>query len=209
MSVDELKRIISKTKIDFQRFLPGEDIATQGSKCGRMIVIIDGTVRCKADADDGTFAVGETLTAPFVLQVDGMFGLFQVFNCTYTAETMVSIIAIDKIELQKIASASVIFRINVFNSLSTTLQKIHNDIWRSVPTCISERIIFFFRWHCLTLSGPKTFYIKMQTLADIFHESRVTISHALNDMQRRGLVGLYRSRIEVPSMQALLNFKMS
>ena len=134
-----------------------------------------------------------------------LFGLFKTFTHTLTALTEVSIISIDKNELLQLASNSVIFRLNLVNSLSTSVQKMRNDLWRHEPTDLTLRIISFFRRRCVIPSGSKMFYIKMTVIADILNDNRFNVYRALNDLQSRGLVILHRDRIEVPAMQDLLS----
>lgn len=204
MGVEELQRIIGKTKIEFQKFSQGETIVRQGDKCGRLLVLISGSAEVTCVSDDASCSVTETVSAPVALQIDAMFGLFQRFARTCKATTAVSSISIGKGELLKLASGSVIFRLNLFNNLSTSLQKMKYDLWRTSPASLSDRIVLFLRHHCSTLSGPKTFHIKMVTMAAELNTSRLEVSRALHDLQTRGLLSMQRGRIEVPSMQRLL-----
>ena len=58
--------------------------------------------------------------------------------------------------------------------------------------------------HCIYPAGPKTFYILMNRLADEVGDSRLDVSRSLNDMQRRGVLILHRGRIEIPSLELLI-----
>lgn len=205
MGIDELHRLVGKTKLDFQHFSPGEQIAAKGSRCGKLLVLLSGTVEANSSADDGSYDVTETITAPAALQIDALFGVFQRFTHTFKALTMVSLISIGKGELLKLASNSVIFRLNLVNNLSTSLQKAHYDLWRSSGFTLQERLIDFFRRRCITPSGQKSFHVKMTTLGEKLHYNRMDVSRALNDMQNRGLLVLHRGRIEIPAMQKLLS----
>lgn len=204
MSLDELQRIMGRTKIDFQKFSEGDVIVRQGDKCGRLMLLFSGSISCHSAADNGSIAVTETVEAPQALQTDALFGVFQRFTHTMTALTPVSVISIGKGELLKLLSYSSIFRLNLVNSLSTALQKKENDTWRSQQGDLSSRVVNFLRCHCLSPSGHKTFYIKMRVLAEELNDNRLNISRALNALQARGLLELYRGRIEVPAMQHLL-----
>lgn len=204
MGLDELQRIVGKTKIDFLKFHEGEAIVRQGDKCGRLLVLISGTAEACCVSDDGSCTVTETVAAPAALQIDAMFGVFQRFTHTITAVTMVSVISVGKGELLKLASGSVIFRLNLFNNLSTSLQKLKYEQWRTAPAELSARIVAFLRNHCITLSGHKTFRIRMADIATELNTNRLTVSRALNALQARGLLTLHRGRIEVPAMQRLL-----
>lgn len=204
MSVDELQRVVGKTKIDFIKVEPGHVVVRQGDKCGQLLMLIGGSLACHASTDDSRYAVSETMWAPVVLQLDGMFGLFQQFTHTFTAQTAASLISIDKKEILRLVSTSIVFRLNLINTLSTALQRKQYDDWRQKPADLAGRIALFMRRRCLTPSGPKTFHIKMETLAAELKDSRLNVSRTLNAMQGRGLLRLCRGRIEVPAMQDLI-----
>ena len=44
----------------------------------------------------------------------------------------------------------------------------------------------------------------MQQLADQLNDSRLDVSQALNQLQKEGLLSLYRGRIEIPMLERLL-----
>lgn len=204
MGMDELQRIVSKTKIDFIKVAPKEVIARQGEKCGQLLILIKGQVECHTATDDDRYAVTETLAAPSILQMEAMFGLFQQFTHTLTATAASNLISIEKKEILRLVSSSIIFRLNLINNLSTTLQKRQYDTWRREPQQLTGRIVNFMRRRCLTPSGPKTFHIKMQTLAEEVNDSRLDVSRALNLLRKQGLIEQYRGRIEIPAMQDLI-----
>lgn len=204
MSLDELHRIVSKVKISFLKFSASDIIVRQGDRCGYLCIILDGLAKCSSYSDDAGLAVDETVSAPAIMEVNGIFGLYQSFSHTFEALEDVSVLKIDKNEVQKILSASMIFRLNVVNALSTRLQKKEYDLWRPEPAGLPRRIISFLRRHCLTPSGQKMFHVKMQYLATELNVSRIDISRALNSLQDQSLLCLHRGRIEVPAMQKLI-----
>ena len=62
----------------------------------------------------------------------------------------------------------------------------------------------FFFSRCLYPAGAKTFYILMNQIAAELNDSRLDISRTLNAMQAKGLLTLYRGRIEIPMLERLL-----
>lgn len=204
MSVDELQRVVGKTRMEFLKHSPGDVIVRQGDKCGRLLVLIKGTISCHTTTDDRRYAVTETVSAPAAMQTAAIFGLFQQFTHTLTAQTAVSLVALDKKEVLKLLASSMIFRLNLVNSLSTTLQKRQYDLWHAEPHAVAGRLVNFMRRRCITPSGAKTFHVRMQVLAAEINCSRLDVSHALHALQERGLVELHRGRIVVPAMQSLI-----
>lgn len=203
MSYDELQRIMSKTKIDFGKVAEGNIVVRRGEKCSRLLIIIDGEVESTAEADDGSYTMTETLHAPVIIQQQSIFGRFQEFTRTITAITKVNTITLDKAEIQTLISKSFVFRLNMLGTFSTYIQKKEQELWRPTPSSLEDRIISFFRLHCLTPTGHKVFKIKMKTLADILNDSRINISRALNSMQKRGIINLSRGKIDIPDLHLL------
>lgn len=204
MSLDELQSIMGKTKIDFSRAEAGSVITRQGARCGVLLIMTHGEAAATTTAYDGSYSLTETVTAPAIIQQEGIFGRFQEFTRTLTATTQVSTMTIGKPEVQKLAEHSLIFRLNLLGSLSTTIQKDNQELWRNGHPTLEARIVSFFRRRCLTLTGKKSFKIKMLTLADIVNDSRLDVSHALNNLQRAGLVKLSRGRVDIPDMHRLI-----
>lgn len=208
MSREELQHVMAKTKMDFGKHCEGDVLAYAGEKCGKMLIVINGEVDIERQADGGLYKLSETLHAPVVIRPEGLFGRFQFFTSNVTARTPVSTITIEKNEIQKLMASSLIFRLNLLSFLSTSLQKCDYDIWQSSPSSLERRIINFFRRRCATPTGHKTFKIRMLDLADILNTSRLETSQALNKLQAAGLVKLSRGKVDIPSMQNLINCDM-
>ena len=215
MSRQELSDIMTRFRIDFKKYDAGKIIVRRGDPCGRLTIVNQGDIRCQARSDDGAFSMEETLTAPVMLQTDGLFGRFQTYTHTIKAITPVSTLTFEKEELQKLLASSLIFRLNLAGILSTKLQKWEQRLWEQqyVPQgstdkekdldTLRHRIRMFLRQRCLTPVGSKTFFIKMSTLGAILGYRRQMISVALNDLQAQGLVKLSRGKITIPQMQIL------
>lgn len=213
MSQEELEGIMTQFRIDFKKYEAGKTIVKRGDQCGKLIIVRSGDILCQARSDDGAYSMEETLSAPVMLQTNGIFGRFQVYTHTVKAITPVSTLTFEKEEIQKLLASSLIFRLNLAGILSTKLQKHEQRLWEQqyVPKgatdnekdidALQHRIKEFLRHRCLTPVGPKTFYIKMSTLGSILGYRRQEISIALNGMQKQGLVKLSRGKIVVEQMQ--------
>lgn len=203
MSREELEHIVAQTKFDFRKAEAGTTIVHEGDKGGQLLLVTDGEVQTETRADDNGYAVYEDLHAPLTLQPERTFGLTQRYTCTATALTPCSLICISKDEILRLTDDSLIFRLNLLNIISTSLQKKSHQDWRSAPRSLDHRIRRFFLSHCQHPAGHKVFKIKMVRLASELNATRLHISHALNDMARQGLLQLGRGKIDIPFIEYL------
>ena len=118
--------------------------------------------------------------------------------------TDVNLITIDKQEVMLLLETQLVFRLNMLNIMATDIQRLARRPWLTSLKSLRDRIRYFFFTHCQYPAGPKTFHILMQQLADQLNDSRLDVSQALNQLQKEGLLTLYRGRIEIPMLERLL-----
>jgi CRP-like cAMP-binding protein len=123
MSQEELGGIMTQFRIDFKKYDAGKTIVKRGDPCGKLVIVNSGDILCQARSDDGAYSMEEVLSAPVMMQTDGIFGRFQVYTHTVKAVTPVSTLTFEKEEIQKLLASSLIFRLNLAGILSTKLQK--------------------------------------------------------------------------------------
>ncbi|EFA43718.1 cyclic nucleotide-binding domain protein [Hallella bergensis DSM 17361] len=204
MGKDELERIIARIKFDFLKVMSGENIVSEGEKSGQLMLLVDGEVEVQTYAHDNGYVVCEYLNAPYTLQPERTFGLTQRYSSTIKALTTCSLVCINKNEILRLTSDSLIFRLNLLNTISTALQKRLRQDWKGFPQNLNQRIVRFFISHCTYPAGRKVFKIKMARLARELNDSRLHVSQVLNAMADDGLVILSRGKIEIPSVEQLL-----
>ena len=204
MSMTELESVVGETRLLFRKVERGERVASDGDPCGRLVILVEGSLCMTTTSDDHGLAVEEEMSGCHVLQPECAFGLRQRFTHTYQALTACSLISIDKKEALRLTSASLIFRLNMINLISTKLQKANAKLWRRPPRTLQESIVRFLSDHCLFPTGRKVFRLKMARIALELHQDRRKVSRCLNALQDRGMLTLHRCRIEVPSLEDLV-----
>jgi CRP-like cAMP-binding protein len=204
MSMTELESVVGETRLLFRKVERGERVASDGDPCGRLVILVEGRLCMTTTSDDHGLAVEEEMSGCHVLQPECAFGLRQRFTHTYQALTACSLISIDKKEALRLTSASLIFRLNMINLISTKLQKVNAKVWRRPPRTLQESIVRFLSDRCLFPTGRKVFRLKMARMALELHEDRRKVSRCLNALQDRGMLTLHRCRIEVPSLEDLV-----
>lgn len=209
MSRNDLQQVAGQTRFDFKKFTGGALIVKEGEACKCLYFLLGGEVIVTTEADNHSFRVEEDLYAPEIFQPECVFGLSQRFTHTYMAKTDCSMMCIDKQEVVKLADQFEIFRINLLNLISTLSQKQSRRTWRVPPKTLEERITRFFETHCVRPAGEKMMYIKMSRIAEELNDSRLDVSRALNAMQDKQLLQLYRGRIHIPALEKLINQEKS
>lgn len=207
LSHDDLSDIVSHTKFDFTKTAAGGDIVREGMPCRNLRFLLGGTAIVHSHADDNSYKVDEVLPAPQMLEIERLFGLTQFYGHTITAQTDCSLLILTKEEVMKLSDSKLIIRINLLNRLATDVQKYAGLPWHEQPTTLPSRILRFFMLHSSYPAGSKTFHIKMQTLADEVHESRLNVSRQLNRWDDEGLIKISRGRIDIPRLEVLLQLK--
>lgn len=204
MSHADLMQVAGHTKFNFSKLAAGKKLVKEGDDCHHLVFVTNGTLRAETVSDDHSCRVTESISAPYILQPERLFGITQRYSSSFTAETPCSLISIDKQEVLLLLETQLVFRLNMLNLLAAESQRLRHHAWRTAPRTLPERITRFFFTRCLYPAGPKTFHILMQQMAKELNDSRLDISVALNKMQAEGLLTLHRGRIEIPMLERLL-----
>ena len=204
MSRADLMEVVTHTKFGFSKLAAGKTVVKEGNDCKQLFFLTNGTIECETQNDDRTCRVVESISAPYTLQPERLFGLTQRYTSTFKTITPCNLITLDKQEVLLLLETQLVFRLNMLNLLAADAQRLSHRAWRSFPKSLRERIIRFFFSRCIYPAGPKTFYILMQQLGHELNDSRLDISRALNEMQSDKLINLHRGRIEIPTLEQLL-----
>ena len=194
MSHDDLEIVAGHIRFGFLKVSAGKRIVTAGDPCNQLYFVISGMVKVEHFADDGRFSVMEHMSAPYVIQQEAIFGYYQRYTRSVTAQTDVSLLTIDFL----------VFRLNLVNHYATQTQKLSQQLWRGAPQTLRERLVRFLVAHCSYPAGTKTFFILMERLAQELNDSRLNVSRVLNQLQYEGLVELHRGRVVIPQLERLL-----
>ena len=203
LSNSELMQIIGQTKFSFHKYAPGKDIRREGEPCGSMAFLLDGNIRIVSSAADRGFSVEETVSAPYVMQPERLFGLTQRYSRTFTSATECGIMEIGKNDIMRLSDEFIIFRLNLINMISTVSQKAERAAWQRTIDSDRVRMAKFFRDHCTIPTGRKTVRIKMARLAQEMNTGRLAVSRDLNAMEEQGLLAFSRGIITIPAIEKL------
>ena len=203
LSRSELLQMAGNTKFGFLKMAVGKTIVSDGDLCTQLFFLIGGSLMLTTSSDDHGYSVTERLSAPWLLQPEGLFGLSPRYSCKATAATEAHFITLSKDEVLRLTDDFLIIRLNYLNLMATLAQRRNRQAWHRSPTDLRQRIARFLTDHCTYPAGHKTVNILMERLAQEVNDNRLHVSQALNAMQADGLLTLHRGRIEVPSLERL------
>lgn len=204
MSRDDLEIVAGHIRFGFQKVPAGRQVISVGDACTHLYFLINGTLRIETFGGEGCYTVEEQMSAPCILQQEGIFGYYQRYTHHFYAQTDLNFLTLDKEEVVRLSEDFLVFRLNLLNHFATQTQKLMGLLWRRSPQTLRGRIIRFLTTHCLYPAGEKTFRILMEQLAEEVNDSRLNVSRVLNTLQTEGLVELHRGRIKIPQLERLL-----
>ncbi len=207
MSRDDLEIVAGHTRFGFIKLNAGKTVIKSGDPCRQLYFLINGSLKVRTYADDYGYYVEEHISAPFIIQLESVFGYYQRYTHDFFAQTDVNFLTIDKEEVVRLTEDFLVFRLNIINHYATQTQKKMRQLWYRTPQSLEDRIVRFFAEHSLYPAGHKMISILMTRLADEVNDSRLNVSRILNDMQHRKLISLGRGKIEIPQLERLLYTK--
>lgn len=205
MSKNDLTSVLDKVKLEFTRYTEGNKILSQGETCNKFIIALNGEIKAETLSPDGTYRLIEIHDAPYAIEPYSLFGSSTEYNRSYYAHTTCDVLIIDKSYFFSEFTKHNIFTINLLNLISHRAQSLNCRIWQNTSRSIEQRIIQFIAMRSETLRNTKTIMIKMECLAANLCETRINISKALNELQRKELVKLSRKEIHIPDFEKLLS----
>ncbi|MBQ3313583.1 MAG: Crp/Fnr family transcriptional regulator [Prevotella sp.] len=207
MSRDDLEIVAGHIRFGFLKLTAGKTVMKSGDNCRQLYFLINGSLKVRSFADDYGYHVEELISAPYIIQLESVFGYNQRYTRDFIAQTDVNFLTLDKEEVVRLTEDFLVFRLNIINHFATQSQKQMRQMWYRAPQSLEDRVVRFLTQRCLYPAGHKTFNILMTRLAEEINDSRLNVSRILNDMQHRGLIELSRGKIEIPQLERLLYTK--
>lgn len=206
ISQKDMTTILGKVKLHFIKYDAGDTIVESGTRCKKLFFLLKGEITSEKTAENKLFGYVETNTDPYLIEVEALFGINPVYKGTYKAKTTANIMTIEKKYVHEELLKYEVFRMNYINYISTHAQTFQYKLWNTLPEKgAKDKIIRFLLKYAGKPEGEKTVYIRMLDLAGILDETRLSVSNALNDLQKQGLIELSRQTIYVPELSKLIH----
>lgn len=202
---DELEAMASKIRFDFQKYDEGAWIARENDRCATLTLVMTGSVEAEAISADHSYSLRELIDAPCAIEPERIFGLRQHLARGYRATTPCNVLRLQKNDVLRLCAQSLVFELNVLNTISTSAQRAGSAFWRTPPTTIPRKIATFVAHRSLRPAGPKTLSIRLTDLGSAIGESRLNVSRSLHGLEAQGLVALARQTIIIHRLEQLLS----
>lgn len=202
---DELEAMASKIRFDFQKYDEGAWIARENDRCATLTLVMTGSVEAEAISADHSYSLREQIDAPCAIEPERIFGLRQHLARGYRATTPCNVFRLQKDDVLRLCAQSLVFELNVLNTISTSAQRAGSAFWRTPPTTIPRKIATFVAHRSLRPAGPKTLSIRLTDLGSAIGESRLNVSRSLHGLEAQGLVALARQTIIIHRLEQLLS----
>lgn len=202
---DELEAMASKIRFDFQKYDEGAWIARENDRCATLTLVMTGSVEAEAISADHSYSLREQIDAPCAIEPERIFGPRQHLARGYRATTPCNVLRLQKDDVLRLCAQSLVFELNVLNTISTSAQRAGSAFWRTPPTTIPRKIATFVAHRSLRPAGPKTLSIRLTDLGSAIGESRLNVSRSLHVLEAQGLVALARQTIIIHRLEQLLS----
>lgn len=195
--------IVGKTAFDFQTLAPGHLLVRQGDECEGLCIVMNGDVTLETCSPDQTYRFEEELKAPYVVQLECVFGLHNRYRHSVRALTETRAVKLDKQSLRKLLLVNTTFQINFYNALCTQAQHTGLQVWQSLPEDLVERFAQFVMARSTRPVGAKKVYVRMEDFAQQLGVTRIRVSRMLAQLATEGLVSYSRASTTVPAIEKL------
>ena len=203
MSKTDIETALGKIHLREKTVCKNTKIVESGQNCRGVFFLVEGTLEMETISEDGKIRVTEVTPEPYILEIERLFGLQQRYLSTYTTRSQCKFLYARKDDILYLLNENIVFRLNVLNILSTLSQRRNLKLWTTTSSETESHIIRFIHQHCRLQIGRKTIYIKMNSLAEAIHASRIEVSVALNKMNNERRIVLQRGIITIPEISQL------
>ncbi len=193
--------VVEKVPLEFRSFKAGTTLIEQDQVSSRLVMILDGTVRCRQTDPRHVYELAEVLSAPLIVQPECLFGLHNRYTRTVEAHTDVQSVAISKQSIFELMHRHLTFQVNMLNIVCSETQQRGRLLWTAQPPSLRDRFRQFIAQRSLSPRGQKTLRIRMEELADELGTSRIAVSRLIDTLRQERLVTHSRGIMHIAAME--------
>lgn len=175
----------------------------QNTVCSSLDFLIGGSLSRSFKDPNGRYEVRQTISKPFAIEPESLFGLHCLYTYSYMAIDECKLLSIPKTDVTQTLIKDDIFRLNYLNQLASEVNK-HEQINLHTPLDnFRDKFRHLLRRHIMDTGGEVTLVARLQDIAVLCGETRLTCSNELNALEAQGLVEMRRCQIIIPDFNKL------
>lgn len=203
LNMENMSDIVSKVRLDFQQMVEEDTIALQMTQCRRLVFILKGTVRIEYIDPQNRFRFTEYAEAPFVVEPHNMFGMNQKYQRTYICQTPCQTLTIERTQFLNVLMNYSIIKTNTLNLICNTLQRTTQKLINVDHTDAQSKFVQLIHTYSTNPHGKKNIIITMDTLAEMFCETRLNVSRMLKAYKEKGIITQERKSFTIIELDNL------
>jgi len=203
LNMDDMNEIVTKVRLDFQQQSEEDTIVLQTSYCKKLIFILKGTARVEYIDPDNRFRLSEYIEAPQVLEPQSLFGMSQKYQRTYICQTVCQTLTIDRSQFLSVMMNYPIVKTNMLNFICNKLQRTNLKLTHISHENADIKFRQMLQNYSINPRGKKQIYATMDSLADMFCETRLNVSKMLKTLKDEGLITQERKAITILDLEKL------
>ena len=203
ISREHVSALLEKTHIEFSKANAGDVLRRAGDEDNALMYVISGSVEAewRNHADDIVITFSEK--GRTLLDASHLFGMQRKNPYTYTAQTDVSLLSIDKSQYLSLLGTQSIYMLNFINYLSLRAQR-PMELLAQIDSC---RLRDFLTTWITTITPSTARNITLQadksTLMKYTNQSEGSLIADLAEMQRQKVIKYSSDIIAIASRESL------
>lgn len=205
LSKGEFSHITRKVQLNFRRTGSHEKIAVQGSPCDSLTCLLAGPYEVRTERPELGLSIVERMEQPMVIELEALFGMRTQYARSYVAAGEANrVLQIAKGDLRDVLLEFPTIRFNFLNEICLRLQRQIVATQRPTPPALAARFTRFVAAQCLRPAGEKQLFISMLRLSEELNANRLRVSGMLRELGNAGFIHVGRERLNIPSLDALI-----
>lgn len=204
ISTDHVSAFLEKTRLEFVKYAPGDEIHHQQEQCNEMRYVISGKVGIIHSNVSGSCSIHEEIPTGSVIGADRLFGMNTVYTNTAVALSDVCIMKFSKDKYLQLLASDEIYLMNILNYLSLRTQRSVDALNQLYSGSLLGHLAYWLE--TLTERDSKNIKVDctIESLSSLTNISSDELKRQIDFLKRRRLA-LYSSQsFAIPSRRRLI-----
>ena len=175
----------------------------QNTVCISLDFLIEGSLIRSFKDPEGRYEVCQEVNHPFAIEPESLFGLHCLYTFSYSPMGQCMMLSIPKTDVTHTLIKEDIFRINYLNLMASQVKKLEQLNLKTPLDNFHDKFVHLIRRHTMDQRGEITLIARLQDIATLCAETRLTTSNELNKMEEQGLIEMKRCQIIIPDLDKL------